>query len=174
MAIQVAFLRAINVGKRRVSMDALRRPFEELGYDEVWTFIASGNVVFRATGGAAKLESSIEAALAEALGFEVPAFVRSASQIARLAGGNPFGEGTDEQVHVGFLKKTVTASTRRALEAAGNDVDEVTARGKEVYWLARGGMGRATISGAALEKILGQPTTLRSLKMLRRLHTKLG
>ena len=49
MGVHVAFLRAINVGHRRVGMDRLRKPFEALGFGDVTTFIASGNVVFSTT-----------------------------------------------------------------------------------------------------------------------------
>lgn len=173
MPVSVAFLRAINVGGRRVTMERLRAAFEGLRFDEVSTFIASGNVVFRATGASPQLEPRIEDTLSRALGFEVVTFVRSASQIRRIVGGQPFGPRAADVVHVGFLKKAVTGSVRSALSSLSNDTDEVEARGKQLYWLARGGMGRATISGAALEKTLGQPTTLRSLKMLRRLDEKL-
>lgn len=172
MALHVAFLRAINVGKRRVSMDRLRGPFVELGYEDVSTFIASGNVVFRGDGKPVEAEPKIEAALADALGFEVVAFVRSSAAIGRIVRDQPL-DGDDDSVHVGFLKKAATAGGRRALEALGTDVDTVTVKGPQIYWLARGGMGRATVSGAALEKAVGGPTTFRSLKMLRRLHDKL-
>lgn len=173
MGVQVAFLRAINVGKRRVSMDRLRKPFEELGFDDVTTFIASGNVVFRTTETPARVETAVEAALADALGFEVVTFVRPASSIARLVRQHPFA-GDEDALHVGFLKKAAPASVRRAVEALGNDVDTVTTKGRQLYWLARGGMGRATVSGSLIEKTLAQPTTLRSLKMLQRLDEKLG
>lgn len=173
MPVHVAFLRAINVGNRRVSKDRLAGPFEELGYADVSTFIASGNVIFSTSEKPANVELKAEAALAEALGFDVVAFVRPASALARLVRDQPFS-GSDESVHVGFLKKAASTSVRRALEDLGNDVDSVTAKGREVYWLARGGMGRATVSGSLLEKTLAQPTTLRSLKMLKRLADKLG
>lgn len=172
MPVHVAFLRAINVGNRRVSKDRLRGPFEELGYEDVSTFIASGNVIFTTTDKPADVEPEVEAALTDALGFEVVAFVRPASAVARIVRDQPFS-GSDDAVHVGFLKKTVAASVRRAVEELGNEVDSVTAKGREVYWLARGGMGRATVSGSLLEKTLGQPTTLRSLQMLKRLQAKL-
>ena len=174
MTVQVAFLRAINVGNRRVAKDRLRAPFEDLGLENVSTFIASGNVLFRSPQRAAALEASIETALASALGFDVTAFVRRAADVGRIVGGHPFVDGDAGLVHVGFLKKAPSSSVRAALEAAGTETDEVTSRGREIYWLARGGMGRATVSGAALEKIAGAQTTFRSLKMLRRLHAKLG
>src|SRR5687767_6153675 len=171
MGVHVAFLRAINVGNRRVSMERLRKPFEDLGFDDVTTFIASGNVIFSTREKAAAVEAEVEPALTKALGFEVVAFVRAASGIGRIVRGQPFS-GADDSVHVGFLKKAATAPVKRALDDLRNDVDTVTARGREVYWLASAGMGRARVSGSLLEKTLGQPTTLRSLKMLKRLHAK--
>lgn len=173
MALQVAFLRAINVGNRRVSMDGLREPFEDLGLDEVSTFIASGNVIFRGNARAADLEPEIEDALEETLGFEVTAFVRPGSTLTRIASQDPFPDAPDNLVHVGFLKKALRAPARRDLEGLSNQTDSVTARGREIYWFARNGMGGATLSGAVLEKTVGQPTTLRSLKMLRRLRSNL-
>lgn len=173
MPVQVAFLRAINVSGRRVSMDRLRRPFGELGYEDVSTFIASGNVIFTAGGKAAELERDVEVALTEALGFEVVAFVRSASAISKIIENHPF-RGSDDLVQTGFLKRAPTAPVRRALEKLGDETNTITSAGKEVYWLARAGVGRATVSSAAIEKTLGAPTTFRSLKMLRRLAAKLG
>lgn len=173
MPLQVAFLRAINVGNRRVSMDRLREPFAALGYDDVATFIASGNVIFRAGGRAADVERDVETALRAALGFDVVAFVRPASALDRVVQDRPF-DGAVDSVHVGFLKKAATAPARDALAALSTATDTVASKGREVYWLARGGMGRATVSGAAIEKAVGQPTTFRSLKMLTRLQAKLG
>jgi uncharacterized protein (DUF1697 family) len=172
MTTHIAFLRAINVGTRRVSMERLRTSFEELGFDDVSTFIASGNVIFASPHKGAELEPQIESALSDALGFEVVPFVRSTSRLAALANRDPFPDSAD-RVHVGFLKKSPPAAARRALEALSNETDVLTTRGREIYWLARAGMGRATVSGATIEKALGQATTLRSMKMLRRLIAKL-
>jgi uncharacterized protein (DUF1697 family) len=173
MPLYVAFLRAINVGSRRVSMERLRRPLADLGYDEVSTFIASGNVIFRTPERAPVAERAVEDALCAALGFEVVAFVRPASTLGRVVEDQPF-DGDGDLVHVGFLKKAVSAPARRALDALKTEHDTVVAAGKQVYWRAGAGLGRAAISGASIEKALGQPTTFRSLKMLKRLGAKLS
>jgi Protein of unknown function (DUF1697) len=74
----VAFLRAINVGGRNVTMAALRAQFEALGFSNVETFIASGNVIFEAASrDSAALHRKIEAHLAKSLGHEVSTFVRT-------------------------------------------------------------------------------------------------
>ena len=63
----VAFLRAINVGGRVVKMDVLKKHFEAMGYSEVDSFIASGNVVFSSKG-ARGLDAKIAAALEREFG----------------------------------------------------------------------------------------------------------
>src|SRR5215467_6473926 len=87
-----AFLRAINVGGgRTVKMQSLRRVFESLGFSKVETFIASGNVIFETMTQKTKtLESKIEKALQEALGYEVRTFVRTEAELAKIAGYRPF------------------------------------------------------------------------------------
>lgn len=174
MAVQIAFLRAINTGNRRVTMDRLRRPFEALGLHDVSTFIASGNVIFHSDAAAADLEAKVEDALKDALGFEVPTFIRPASKLGRILSNGDFGTELEPFVEVGFLKKAPTARAHSALGALGNESDRVTPRGKEIFWVARRGIGGSTISGQTIEKILAQQTTFRSLRMLRRLHAKLN
>ena len=77
MSRRIAFLRAVNLGRRRVNMAQLAQLVSGLGYADVWTHINSGNVVFDATGSRAQVERTIETALEDALGFEVTTFVRS-------------------------------------------------------------------------------------------------
>ena len=81
----IAFLRAINVGGRTVKMDRLRGLFTGLRLRDVTTLIASGNVLFSpGRQRPATLERRIEEALADALGFEVTTFVRTAADLATL------------------------------------------------------------------------------------------
>ena len=66
----VAFLRAINVGGHTVKMDQLRRLFEALGFSDVQTFIASGNVIFDSKSKSTKaLEKKIEKYLQDCTGL---------------------------------------------------------------------------------------------------------
>ena len=82
MTTRIAFLRAVNVGRRSVQMSRLREVFGGLGYESAWTHINSGNVVFEATGSRATLERTIEEALESTFGFEVTTFVRTALEEA--------------------------------------------------------------------------------------------
>jgi uncharacterized protein (DUF1697 family) len=89
----VAFLRGINLGKRRPPMARLRSLFEELGFGAVETFIASGNVIFSARAADSnRLESRIAAHLEESLGYGVDTFARTLDEIAAIAKGKVFPE----------------------------------------------------------------------------------
>ena len=86
-----AFLRAVNLGKRRVDMATARERLESLGYDDVASFVNSGNLLFSASGKPPTLEKKIRAGLEDTFGFEVTTFVRTAAQVRALATDKPFG-----------------------------------------------------------------------------------
>src|SRR5688500_10294347 len=93
MTRYVAFLRGINVGGHTVKMDALKQAFEALGFENVSTFIASGNVIFETSAkNAAALETKIEKALHKDLGYEAATFLRTEAEIARIAEHDAFPE----------------------------------------------------------------------------------
>src|SRR4051812_42161160 len=101
-----AFLRGINVGGHKVTMDRLRKEFETLGLADVSTFIASGNVVFEADDGdGAALERRIERHLADTLGYEVPTFLRTGKELSRIAKHNPFADSDGGTLFVAFLDR---------------------------------------------------------------------
>src|ERR1700694_4608695 len=87
----VAFLRAINVGGHTVKMDHLRNLFEAMGFSNVETFIASGNVIFDSKSRSTKtLEIKIERSLETNLGYKVATFIRSISELVAVARYKPF------------------------------------------------------------------------------------
>jgi uncharacterized protein (DUF1697 family) len=170
----VAFLRAVNVGGRRVSMDRLRALFEELGYEDVSTYIASGNVLFETAGRAADLEQSIEAKLEDALGFEVTTYLRRAKEVRHAAREKPFGKVPAGKTHmVAFLRRKPTAAERKAIEERSTPSDRLVVDGREVHWLIEGRMMDSELKPKDWE-VLGQPTTTRNTTMLTKLAEKLG
>ena len=87
----VAFLRGMNLGGRRITNDELRAAFEELALSDVATFRASGNVIFDTDeGDEAAVARKVESGLGEALGYEVPVFLRSCAEVAAIAARQPF------------------------------------------------------------------------------------
>jgi len=175
MTTRVAFLRAVNLGKRQVKNARLVELFEGLGYGRVWTHVSSGNVVFDGSGRRADLEEAIESAIEGDVGFEVTTFVRTATELRRLMHARPFEVGDGDTYFVTFLKDTPTASTARALEALSNDFDTLVVAGHDVHWLMRGKSTDTKLPKRAWEAVVGvNRSTSRNTNMLGKLVAKLS
>jgi uncharacterized protein (DUF1697 family) len=177
MIRSVALLRAINVGGHNIKMDDLRKLFESLGFSNVETFIASGNVLFDSPEeDEHELGKRIESCLREALGYEVATFIRSGSEMAEVANREPFpavelaAEGAS--LYVAFLKVPPSEEATQKLMNLRSEVDDFQVRGREVYWLCRIRMSESAFSGAVLEKTLGMLATLRNSTTVRKLAAK--
>jgi uncharacterized protein (DUF1697 family) len=168
----VAFLRGINLGNRNVKKAALVRAFEDIGGEDVATFIASGNVVFRSAKGRDDVEQAIEDHLAEVLGYRVDTFVRTRREVARIAATDPFpASKLAGTLQVGFLKRPLAAATRKAVAELSGDRDELLVKGRELYWLTAGGISESAVNGRVLHQRVTTATT-RNMNTIRRLAEK--
>jgi uncharacterized protein (DUF1697 family) len=170
----VAFLRAVNVGGRIVKMAELKKTFEAAGFDDVSTFIASGNVIFRSPNAAPGLENQIERALQKALGYTVTTMVRSAGAVADVATYEAYSvkELSGGTLYVGFAQRRPAPAAIRKVLALQTTIDELRVNGREIYWLARKNIAESTISMAAIEKAAATPLTFRNINTVRRLAAK--
>ena len=169
----IAFLRAINVGGHTVKMDFLRHLFESLGYSNVETFIASGNIVFETTSKNAQvLERAIENRLREALGYEVATFIRTDKELAAIANYKPFSQSDLDgavALNIAFLADGLDEKSSRKLMALRTDIDDFHIHEREIYWLCRKKQSESKISNAVLEKALGQRSTLRGVNTVKKM-----
>lgn len=177
MTRYIAFLRAINVGGHNVKMEELRKDFEALGFSNVETFIASGNVIFDAPDKSDRaLERRIEEQLKEALGYAVATFIRSVEEVKEIADYEPFpvAEHAKERevLYIAFVPEPLTEAAQQRLLALRTQVDDFQAHGREIYWLCRVRSSDSTISGALLEKTIGMPATMRNSTTVRKLAAK--
>lgn len=173
----VAFLRAINVGGHTVKMEHLRRLFASLGYTNVETFIASGNVIFDGPArNTRELEEQIEGHLRESLGYAVATFIRTPDELAAIARHQPFPapelEVSGNAMYIAFLPTPPSDEAQRTLIASRTRLDDFHIHGREMYWLRRTRVSDSTFSGAKLEKILGMPATMRNVTTVRKLAVK--
>lgn len=170
----VAFLRAVNVGGRVVKMATLKRIFMDLRLAEVETFIASGNVIFTSPVDAASLEPNIEEGLHTTLGYPVVTFLRTTQEVAAVAERDPFGVTMPPggRTYVGFLRHRPSPSVRRKVAELTTPTERFEVHGRELYWLCTIPSMESIISGATLERVLGQAATLRNLNTVRRLAIK--
>ena len=159
----VAFLGGINVGGHRVKMDRLRDELTSLGYDDVATFIASGNVILTSRKRAATLESEIEGHLHDALGYAVPTFVRPAPDISDIASHRPWGTvPPGHTLMVWFLRSRPDADAAAATHALANDQDRFAVVGTELYQQIAGGFSNSSVKANVLARTLGRPATARN------------
>ena len=172
----IAFLRAINVGGHNVKMEQLRALFEQLGFDAVETFIASGNVVFETDAAPdAALEADIEAHLKAALGYEVATFLRTDAEVAAVAAYAPRPDVAMARVaafNVGFLATPLTADEIAILTAFNNEIDDFHSHGREVYWLCRTKQSDSKFNNNAFERALRRRATFRGRNTVLRLAAK--
>jgi len=175
MTTQVAFLRAVNLGKRTARSAQLIDAVEGLGYAGAWTFVNSGNVVFDGSGPRGALEHKLEKTFEKALGFEATTFVRSAAELRRVLAAAPFDVAAGDTYFVTFLKDSLAASKRNALEALSNDFDTLVVKGRDVHWRMHGKSTDTHLKTRQWDDIVGRHcSTSRNTTMLRRLVDKLG
>lgn len=163
----VAFLRGMNLGGRRIKNEELRAEFEALGFCGVGCFRASGNVVFAVDEkDEARLAKKIEAGLGDALGYEVPVFLRNAAELRAVAAHEPFdaaAQGASKgKLQVAFLLEKPKAAARNEVLALASDEDRLAIEGRELYWLPQGGISESELDLNAIGTALGL-TTMRTM-----------
>jgi len=161
----VAFLRGINLGNRRVKSPELIGHFEAMGFEDVATFRASGNVVFVDPAGDTeeKVQARVEAGLEEALGYDVATFLRSAKEVAAIAAREPHDaaaiEASKGKPQVVLLGGKPSAKAKKALEEIAPEGDFMVVEGRELHWLPSVGLSETDIDVKALDAALGKGTT---------------
>ena len=176
----VALLGGINVGGHRVKMTDLRGHFEALGFGNVATYIASGNVVFdSASTDAARLQARIERHVSDLLGYRVPTFLRTLEEIAAVAAYEPFTPAELARgvhtVSVLFLADALSPETGRTLLTFRTPVDELHIAGREVYWLCRNKTTESLVDWKQVGKSVTLPkATMRNAQTVRGLAARYG
>ena len=173
MVTRIAFLRAVNLGRRRVPNTRLLEVAADLGQDDPWTFVNSGNLVFSGSGRREALERSFGSAFEEAFAFEVTTFVRTVTELRKALALEPFERSAGDTYFVTFLKSTPTKRERSELEGLSGTYDTLVVAGRDVHWHMHGKSTDTKIPTKAWERVIGRHTsTSRNTTMLRRLLAK--
>ncbi|MEZ6042889.1 MAG: DUF1697 domain-containing protein [Planctomycetaceae bacterium] len=171
-----AFLSGINVGKRRVKMPVLAEVFEELGHQNVATFIASGNVIFQSNKRKQSLiEDNAGDALRQRLGYEVNVFVRSFDDLKTIANAETLDEHESGQstINVAFMRNELDAKTADKLESVRTEHDSFRVIGREFYWICTTRISESKVWALPETKSIQLPrNTVRNITTIRRLVSK--
>lgn len=132
MTAFIALLRAVNVGGTgKLPMTELTALCEALGYGQVKTWIASGNVVFTSDEDEAKVKAGLEARLLAWAGKPVGVMVRTAAEMRRVLEANPFVDAAPNRTVAIFLDKAPPADLAAAIK--GQSAEAVRSGLREIY-----------------------------------------
>ncbi len=169
----VALLRGINVGgNTMIKMSELSAMFESLGYQNVKTYINSGNVGFDASKTAEnRLAEMLENAIKERVGKKVSVMVRQQKDIDRVLANNPFdGEfESHKEMHVLFLSEEMSADKEKQLLGATPDGERYKCIGRELYCHLPKGVIDSLLGKSFLEKKLKLSATGRNWRTVQKL-----
>jgi uncharacterized protein (DUF1697 family) len=175
MPVYVSMLRGINVGgHKKIKMDQLRASFEGLGFEQVKTYIQSGNVVFKAAKTSpAALGKKVETKILEDFGHSVSVIVRSANEMKQVVTGNPFlkEKGIDpDKLHVMFLSQAPLASAVEKVSTLAAPHEQIRCLGQELYLYLPKGVGESFVMKKPVDRLLGVTTTMRNWRTVNTLH----
>ena len=172
--IYVALLRGINVGgNNMISMSRLKASFEGLGFDDVSTYINSGNILFRSKiAEARKLEQRIERMLVNEYSLPCKVVIRSAAEMATLVKKLPKDWTGDKEwrYNVIFLRHTIDSKDLITSVKWKPEFETVTYVPGTLLWSARAKDINKTVMIKLSSQKVFQDMTVRNLNTTRKLH----
>jgi uncharacterized protein (DUF1697 family) len=166
MTTYVSLLRAVNVGGRTIPMKALRKVYEEQGFENVRSYIQSGNLVFRSPQRSeTAVAKSIESAIHKAFKLDVRVLVRTQAEMARIVRAHPFSdlvEGRGNALYVTCLPSKPAAAKVKTIDAAKFAPDVFKVVGREIFACYPNGYGNSKLSLPLFERALGIEGTARN------------
>ncbi|MBK7631982.1 MAG: DUF1697 domain-containing protein [Ignavibacteriales bacterium] len=173
----IAFLKAINVGGHNVKMDYLKTLFEKMGFENVATFIASGNVIFETNlKNVGSIKNKIETELEKSLGYKVSTFIRTTKELKEISEFKPFKESelnnANNSLYIAFLQNPPSKENQNKVKAFQKEANEFNFYKNEMYWLCRKNFSDSGITGKQLEKKLDMEITVRNSTTIKKMVSK--
>ena len=160
----IALLRGINVGGKVLKMADLRQAVAKLGFEDVQTYLQSGNMVFRAAEASnAALAGSIADAIRDHKSIDVTVMVREAAEWRRIVAGNPYPQAEEfpKTVHTFILDEMPETARLEALKAKEAGREEWQIVDGTLYLHTPDGFGKSVL-GNIIERMLKVPMTARN------------
>lgn len=165
MARQIALLRGINLGSRnRVAMPALRDALGEAGFENVRTYVQSGNIVLDTKLKPTTLEARIEQLISERFELEIPVVARTRDELAKIVDLNPLAKvaKNPKRYQVAFLSAPLARDVAKKLEDAVVPPEQLAIEGREIYSWHAEGIARSKLWNTVASKGLGVKATARN------------
>jgi uncharacterized protein (DUF1697 family) len=178
----VALLRGINVGgNTMIKMEELRHTFEALGFENVVSYINSGNLAFdvqvqkparsKGTTTESDLVRKIEAAIEKDFAKSIPVMIREQSDIARILENNPFdGEfESHKEMHVLFMKEEMPDDKQTQLLEQQTENERFVVNAREIYCHLKLGVADSLLGKGFIDRKLKVPITGRNWRTVQKL-----
>jgi len=162
---QIVLLRGINLGAHnRIAMPELRELLTSAGFENVCTYVQSGNVVLSSDASPEQLARACEQQIADGFGLDVKVIVRTRDELAEIVRRNPLGEVAvnPKRYQVSFLSAELDAEAVRKLAALAVAPEQFVAIGRELYAWHPEGIGRSRLWSLLAGKGLGVTATARN------------
>jgi uncharacterized protein (DUF1697 family) len=175
MPTYISILRGINVsGSKLLKMAELKGMLEKLGFEDVVTYIQSGNAIFKTSKKdlPEKISETIAKAIQKKFGFDVPVITTSAGELKKVIDNNPFikRKGIQpDKLHVTFLGTLPESSLVTVVEKFDFFPDEFMISGREIYIHCPGGYGNTRLSNNFFENKLKVRATTRNWNTVNKL-----
>ncbi|WP_422361787.1 DUF1697 domain-containing protein [Reichenbachiella sp.] len=179
MTKYIALLRGINVsGQKLIKMDALRASLDKLGYQNIQTYIQSGNIVFETSeSDQEKLENQIHENIKGTFSFDVPVIVRSKEEWTATFGDNPFINNRNEEItklYVTILAEDPSEENFKVLQDFHSGPEEFIKVGLNLYLFYVNGAGKSKLDHNTIERKLKVKGTSRNWKTTTKLMEMLN
>jgi len=175
MKTYIAILRGINVsGQKLIKMADLKKMFESLDFQDVKTYIQSGNIAFKSKPESDEdLQKQIHQAIQKTFDFDIPVTVLNEKELKKTQQNNPFLKARKEdesKLHVTFLSEEPDKDLAENLKETAQFLpDEWILAGRSVYIFCPGGYGKTKLSNNFFEKKLKVTATTRNWKTVNEL-----
>ena len=159
-------LRGINVsGQKKILMKDLRAMYEKLGYDNISSYVQSGNVIFSTKKKSiASLEKTIKAKIANTFTFDVPTLVRDAAYFETIIKNNPYPKATEQDAKSPYALFLDSIPKDITIELPAKETGEYIIFDDAIYISYPEGAGRSKLTTNFFERKLKVSGTMRNWK----------
>lgn len=145
-------------------MAELRQLLTDAGYDDVQTYVQSGNIALTSQAKPAALERDLAKLLEQRFGFAVPVIARGRAELEAVVALNPLGDVADnpKRYQVSFLSERLKPDAAERLRTLAAEPERVAVHGREIYAWHPGGVARSKLWNALAGTSLGVTATARN------------
>ena len=174
MNTYISLLRGINVsGQKKIKMATLKSVYESLKFDNVLTYIQSGNVVFKSLDEKVIIKKSIEVAIKEHFDFDVPVLILTHNQLENTYKNLPFSNVDIEQegskIIIFFLSETISNNQEEIFGGYLTNSEQLVMGQDVIYLYCPDGLGKSKLTNKLIETKLKLTSTARNIKTVNKL-----